>query len=233
MHMTFDHLQTQAINGHIPLDPRIAPAKERPRIPKSLPLLPLLCLFMACCWLFPTLSHAHKIRVFAWVAGDTVTVESGFSGGRPLIQGTVDVQNADTGTSLLQGNTNEKGIFTFSLAETVKEKGMGLRIIVSGGEGHRNEWLLQPENDLQSVGQDTKEITGADPGPEHITSSPGANDTETVTRILDQLLEEKLAPIRRSLAQAEEQKPKLTDILGAIGYLVGLAGIIAWMKSRK
>jgi nickel transport protein len=231
MQMTVDTLQTQAMNGPVPLAPWFAPAIKRPRTRKSLRSLSLLSLFMALIGLFPSLSHAHKIRVFAWVAGDTVTVESGFSGGRPLVQGTVDVQNATTGVSLLQGKTNGQGIFTFSLAETSPKKGTGLRIIVSGGEGHRNEWLLQTEDYPQGVGQDKNETTGASPFPNQITSGP--NDTETLTRILDQLLEEKLAPIRRSLAQTEDQKPKLTDILGAIGYLVGIAGIIAWMKSRK
>jgi len=199
--------------------------------PKTLQTLPLFSLLMIGFWLFPALSHAHKIRVFAWVAGDTVTVESGFSGGRPLVLGTVDVQNAATGASLLQGKTDEQGIFTFSLAETVKEKGMELRIIVSGGEGHRNEWLLQLKDTQHSAGQETNDPVAIPSAPE--TQISEKNSDEKLRAILDQVLEEKLAPIRRSLARAEEQKPKFTDILGAIGYLIGLAGIIAWIKSRK
>lgn len=201
---------------------------------KGLRILSLLSLCMAWLWLFPALSHAHKIRVFAWVAGDTVTVESGFSGGRPLVQGAVEVQNATTGSTLLRGKTDEKGIFTFSLAETAKGKDTGLRIIVSGGEGHRNEWLLQTEVDQQGADQAraaAPATTPVPPVPDPVIS--GQESNEALTRILDQLLEEKLAPIRRSLAQAEEQKPGLTDILGAIGYLIGIAGIIAWMKSRR
>lgn len=213
MPMTFDAPQTQAMKG--------------------LRILSLLSLFMAWLWLFPALSHAHKIRVFAWVAGDTVTVESGFSGGRPLVQGAVDVQNAATGSTLLQGKTDEKGIFTFSLTETAQEKDTGLRIIVSGGEGHRNEWLLQTGVDQQSADQARTAPTATTPAPVPAPINSGQESNEALTRILDQLLEEKLAPIRRSLAQAEDQKPRLTDILGAIGYLIGIAGIIAWMKSRK
>ncbi len=231
MQTTFDRPQTQSLNGQVPLTPSITPSEDRSQTQKRLRILSLLSLFMACLWLFPAQSHAHKIRIFAWVAGDTVTVESAFSGGRPLVHGTVDVQNAATGISLLRGKTNGQGIFTFSLAKTVKGKGMALRIIVTGGEGHRNEWLLQTADYLQGAGEDKNKTTGASPVPDQI--SPGPTDTETLTRILDQLLEEKLAPIRRSLAQAQDQTPKLTDILGGIGYLIGIAGIIAWMKSRK
>ncbi|MFH2124246.1 MAG: hypothetical protein ABIJ50_12290 [Pseudomonadota bacterium] len=198
---------------------------------RNLQALRILPLFMIALWLFPALSHAHKIRVFAWTAGDTVTVESSFSGGRPLVHGTVEVQDAATGITLLQGKTNEKGIFTFSLTETDQHKSTELRIIVSGGEGHRNEWLLPTESarhDSEQKSSHTKEST---PAPDKISS--GHNSTEELTGILDQLLEEKLAPIRRSLAQAENQQPGLSDILGGIGYLIGIAGIIAWMKSKK
>lgn len=198
---------------------------------KVLRPFPLFSLLMVGFWLFPALAQAHKIRVFAWVAGDTVTVESGFSGGRPLIQGTVEVQNADNGALLLQGKTNERGVFTFSLTKTSPQQKIPLRIIVSSDEGHRNEWLLKAGDDQPGAGPDTNAATGTTATPEIIIS--GENSDENLTRILDQLLDEKLAPIHRSLAQTEEQKPKLTDILGGIGYLIGLAGIIAWMKRRK
>jgi nickel transport protein len=198
---------------------------------KTLRPLFLFSLLMAGLWLFPALSHAHTIRVFAWVAGDTVTVESGFSGGRPLIQGTVEVQNAENGTPLLQGKTNEEGIFTFSLTKTGQGKNIPLRIIVSSDEGHRNEWLLAAEADHAATEQNTTDPAATTPPPEILLSKK--NSDEQLTRILAQLLDEKLKPIQRSLAQAEEQKPTLTDILGALGYLIGLAGIIAWMKSRR
>jgi nickel transport protein len=192
----------------------------------------LLAVVIVWCWCFPGVSYAHKIRVFAWIAGDTVTVESGFSGGRPLVAGSVEVQDAATGNSLLQGKTNDGGVFTFSLAKTIKQNGVALRIIVSGGEGHQNEWLLETKDHQGGAGVDT--TVAAAPTPSLATPVPADQaNIEHLTRIFDQLLEEKLAPIRRSLAQAEEQKPKFTDILGGIGYIVGIAGIIAWMKSRK
>ncbi len=192
----------------------------------------LLAVMIVWCWCFPGVSYAHKIRVFAWIAGDTVTVESGFSGGRPLVAGSVKVQDAVTGNSLLLGKTNDSGVFTFSLAKTVKQKGAALRIIVSGGEGHQNEWLLETKDHQGGAGVDT--TVAAAPTPSLATPAPADQaNIEHLTRVFDQLLEEKLAPIRRSLAQGEEQKPKFTDILGGIGYIVGIAGIIAWMKSKK
>lgn len=189
-----------------------------------------LCLLIILLCSFPTPAQAHQIRVFAWQTGDIVTVESEFAGGRPLVTGQVDVQHAATGTSLRQGQTNAQGLFSFSLAETVKAEETPLRIVVSGGDGHRNEWLLQPDG--AQVSQKSDQAASTLPLAE-LRVGAGSVSHEELTLILDQLLEQKLAPIRRSLAQSQEPQPRLTDILGGIGYLLGLAGIIAWMKSRK
>lgn len=208
----------------------------------------LLTLLLVGGCLLPSPSLAHKLRVFAWITGDTVTVESSFSGGRTLVKGTVVVQDASTGASLVQGTTDEQGNFSFSLREAVKGPGISLRIVVAGGEGHQNEWILKPEE---------YQVTAASSVPEAIktpqsdqTAAPAkdsiappvtgavATPPSTITReelvsILDERLEAKLAPLRRSLAQAAEHRPQFTDILGGIGYIIGIAGILAWMKSKK
>lgn len=57
-------------------------------------------------------------------------------------------------------------------------------------------------------------------------------DEATLRRIVDEALEAKLAPLRRSLA-GNETGPRMTDIIGGIGYLVGLAGLAAWARSRR
>lgn len=198
--------------------------------------------------LVPGLSLAHKLKVFAWVSGDTVTVESSFSGGRTLVKGMVDVQDAGTGATLVQGQTDEQGVFSFSLQGTVKPPATTLRIVVSGGEGHQNEWILKPEAyQIQAATNTPDTATAAQP--EQLTvrekettsllaaSSPAGQPAtfsrDELTTILDEQLEAKLAPLRRSLAQAQERGPRLTDILGGIGYIIGIAGIIAWMKSKK
>ncbi len=52
-------------------------------------------------------------------------------------------------------------------------------------------------------------------------------DTQLDAR-LNILLDEKLAPIRRMLAEMD--RPGLRDIIGGIGWLVGLAGLVAWFR---
>jgi len=49
-----------------------------------------LSLLLATLFFLPQQAMAHKIHVFAWVSGDTVTVESSFSENRPLIREAYD-----------------------------------------------------------------------------------------------------------------------------------------------
>ena len=50
--------------------------------------------------------------------------------------------------------------------------------------------------------------------------------------MLEELLDQKLAPIKRSLAESKQEKPDFQDIMGGIGYLLGLAGLVAWLRNR-
>jgi nickel transport protein len=47
------------------------------------------------------------------------------------------------------------------------------------------------------------------------------------------VLDKKLAPVKEMILKSQEQKPRLQDIMGGVGYIIGLAGIVAYMSSRK
>ncbi len=178
-----------------------------------------LSLFLATLFLLPQQALAHKIHVFAWVSGDTVTVESSFSGHRPLIRGNVTVKDNNSGAVLLQGVGDEKGIFTFPLPPKVKEKAIDLLIVVAGSEGHQSEWLVPATEYL------------AETSPPTPVSIKGMNNAE-LKKMLEELIRQELAPIKRSLAESRQNKPGFRDIMGGIGYLLGFAGLAAWLKNR-
>ena len=93
-------------------------------------------------------------------------------------------------------------------------------ITVTGGEGHQSEWLI-------SASEYMTEIVV-----EKIPQQQSFNKNE-LEQMFKSILEQELAPIKRSLAKASEQKPGFRDIMGGIGYLLGLAGLAAWLKNRK
>jgi nickel transport protein len=54
-----------------------------------------------------------------------------------------------------------------------------------------------------------------------------------IEQTLGRVLDKKLSPILRMLAESREQGPKLSDVLGGIGYIIGLVGIAAYFKGKS
>ena len=82
------------------------------------------------------LSNAHRVNLFAWVEGDTIFVESKFSGGKRVNAGKIIVTDPE-GTELLTGTTNADGEFYFKIPQKTD-----LKIVLLAGPGHRAEWKI-------------------------------------------------------------------------------------------
>jgi nickel transport protein len=87
-------------------------------------------------WIGAASVNAHRVNVFAWIEGDTVHVESKFSGGKRVKAGKITVLDSEGG-ELISGMTNENGEFSFKIP-----KKTDLKIVVEAGEGHRGEWSI-------------------------------------------------------------------------------------------
>ena len=61
--------------------------------------------------------------------------------------------------------------------------------------------------------------------------SGGATPAE-IERIVDAALDAKLSPIKRMLAEPTEAGPKLRDIIGCFGLIIGLIGDEAKIRRR-
>lgn len=171
---------------------------------------------------------AHKVRIFAWGEGNTIHTESMFSGGKAAQNATVMVIDITTGAELLQGTTDENGLFTFPAPGTDTPE---LNIVVDSGDGHKNSWRYQPE---PSPGERTSPSTQNNISEVVAAPSPSAGLTEEqFTSLMEGLLEAKLAPIRRQLAEQQEKSTSIQDILGGLGYILGLAGIAAYITFKK
>jgi nickel transport protein len=182
---------------------------------------------------------AHKVRIFAWENGDgTIMTESKFSGGRAAKNVTVTVIESSTGHKLLSGKTDIKGMYQFPIPKTTSKE---IEIVVNGGDGHKNSWhyTLEETTAPPVVNQIPETITTPEEKPEQaavetMVSTPNTQcDSEEFTRLLNAALDRKLAPIHRVLAESTDHSPTLQDILGGIGYILGLAGIAAYFQSRK
>ena len=173
---------------------------------------------------------AHKVTVFAWVEGDTVHTESKFSGGRYAKQARIEVYDS-SGNQLLGGRTDDKGLFVFKAP-----KFEDLQIVLMAGAGHRNEWVVKAEEFSGQAPLGTKADsvqTHATP-PLVGTSLPADLDLsrEDLQRMIEAALDKKLQPVLHRLHQMDEG-PRLADIMGGIGYILGLVGLGAYIHYRR
>jgi nickel transport protein len=126
-----------------------------------------------------------------------------------------------------------------------------LKLVLDVGEGHKAEYTLSA-SDIPSSGK--KDVPAKEQPPKkeppknqslNAPAPPVAGSTQLVDRAaltaaLDAVLDKKLEPVVRMLGKQErlllEEKyggPKLTDIIGGIGWIMGLAGLTAFFLGRK
>ena len=108
---------------------------------------------MALCLVFAgaSFASAHRVNIFAFVDGDAVQVECGFNRSQKVKQGTVEVFDATTGVLLLQGTTDDNGVFRFPVTAELREAGHDLNLRIIAGEGHQNDWTVAAD-ELASSG---------------------------------------------------------------------------------
>ncbi len=179
-------------------------------------------------------SLAHKVKVFAYGEGEKIMTKSYFSNGKAVMHSPITVLNRSDGKTLLHGETNEEGLFEFPVPSAAKQQRMDLKIRVSTGEGHLAEWVLPADEYLEQYGEGGHvEHTGAKDEVAVLSGGQSACDEQVVSRLVEQALDKKLAPVKEMIQQSRDSGPDFRDILGGIGYIFGMAGIAAYMGSRK
>lgn len=195
-------------------------------------------LFAAICLLAVLVSPAlaHRANVFAWVESGMVHGEASFSGGKPAMNSGISVLDAATGEELLTVATDEAGAFKFPVPEEAGERGSDLEIVLDAGMGHRDSWVVKAEEYGAAPGHSGPGAqVEASPG----DATSGAADTGASPKRLENLaasieaLERRIDEMSRTLARGSECGPGVTEILGGIGYIIGLIGLAAYFRSRK
>lgn len=166
---------------------------------------------------------AHKINIFAWAEGQTVFTESYFTGGKLIEGGLVEVFNP-AGQKLLEGRTDQKGEFSFKLPQKTD-----LLLVLTASMGHKSDFTLKVENaDEAAPAAEPAKITG-ELSPDTVTV-----DMRQLRTVIEETLDLRLKPIYRSLADAKRREgPSLTNIIGGLGYIIGIMGLILYVRSRK
>ena len=184
--------------------------------------------FIWILFFYSSVAYGHKVYLFAWTEGDMIHTESYFSGSKKVQDGTIRVFNKE-GKEILNGKTNENGEFSFKIPEIAD-----LRIVLESSMGHGAEYLFKKSE--FSSDQVASPVIESDANIKNEVEAPlqVTAGQDRLRKEIEAALDIKLKPVIRELAKLREDKgPGVTEIIGGIGYILGIMGIAAYMKSRK
>ena len=211
---------------------RLNLCKEYTRISKATVFFLFIVLYLA---MTAPCALAHKVLLTAYVEGDTVFVESGFSDGTPCRNGRIEVFDP-SGNKLLEGKTNENGDFSFKPPQKTD-----LKVVLNAGMGHRGEYMVTADELQDVVVGDQATRAEPMPAPTAETRKPG-EASETVARIdpkeieviVDRVIQKRLRPLIQLVAKSQRKTGfSPTEIFGGIGYIFGLMGVAMYFRYRK
>lgn len=191
---------------------------------------------------------AHRVNIFAYVEGDTVHVDCSYNKNDRVHFGDIEVKNAATGERYLTGKTDENGAYVFQIPAAARAAKADLQILLKAGEGHQNDWIVEAKEYLgnapAAAGPPAAQAPTAAPAsvvsqkpaapaPAVAAAPQPAMTPAAVQAVVEAAVEKKIAPLRKILVEDKEKGPGVTEIAGGIGYLVGIAGLLAYARSRS
>lgn len=190
--------------------------------------------------LFGSASFAHGLNVFAWLENDSILVQCDYGQKRPAQHAAIAVYDSSDKQELAHGFTDTQGRYVFPVPDVVR-RGHGLLVVADAGQGHRGEWAMDASELYAAAsltaGFDAAALQGN--SAQQVTPQAGVPlahgpvTQEQVRNIIQEALELKLSPIRKEIAAQSASGPTLTEIIGGIGWIIGLVGIALYFKSRK
>jgi nickel transport protein len=198
---------------------------------------------------------AHKLNVFAAAEGRRIQGEVYFAGGAKAAAVPVLVQNA-TGKTLAELRSGADGRFAYEAAAAVTHT-----IVAETPDGHRATWRIDAAELAAAFAQARATVERSNDGPEPAAADSGSGraagtgadraggfddqpDSPTTEAAADPALDPALAAaIERAVARqvrplreealAAREAVQLRDVLGGLGYILGLAGLGLWWRCRR
>lgn len=162
---------------------------------------------------------AHGMRLEVRVDASARVVGAAKYGTHAVAQAEVQLLAPD-GKVLAEGRTDAEG--AFSLAVTQR---CDLRVVINDG-AHRGEKRL-----LMSAFPSTLPVYGGGAPPAAPSATPRSADAASLSAVVEAAVARRLEPVELQL-QRQADALRLRDILGGIGYILGLAGIGFYFTGR-
>ena len=178
---------------------------------------------------------AHRLIVFGWVDGEQVITQSRFSNRKAVKGGDISVFDIE-GNQILNGKTDSRGRFAFRIPGKKP-----LKVLLTTSPGHQARWLLS-EADLATATTTSKHASFHEN--EALTdnetfSTPVNQDEdcscqrEDIESAIEKSIDRKLSPVLEYIAESQNSPVSIKDVLGGIGYIIGLVGLAAYLRFRS
>ncbi|MBQ4126021.1 MAG: hypothetical protein II595_08710 [Desulfovibrio sp.] len=211
---------------------------------------PLLLLALAVLLLSFQDAMAHRINIFAVVEADQLRVVCRFSKSSPARDCPVTVFNKRSNAKLAEARTSGEGIALIPVTAAMKSAPEGLRIHINAGEGHENDCFVEPAELALADTAPAGTIEAPAPQAAPAQAAPAAQAAgqhagqpagqalagishEELAKLIESSVERRVAPLRAMLAAEAERGPGMTEILGGIGWILGIFGTAALCLSRR
>jgi nickel transport protein len=214
------------------------------KTPSSAQSSPSTTLIVALFLLIPCEALAHKVNVFAMVRGDQVVVQGYFGGKAKAVDVPVEILGQD-GVRILEGKTNAEGVWAFD-ASLIARKG-DVKVVLHGGGGHRGEYVLKAPGFAKADEappqtrrrEDPTQRTDARVSAAGVSGPATPPDQALTLQVVEDALEAKIAPLRTMLRQIQEsldargaKGPGAVEILGGLGWIMGLTALGSYLLGR-
>ena len=205
-----------------------------------------VCLAVILC---TSQSFAHRINIFALVEADQIRVECKFSKKSPAQNSPVTILDKASGKQLAL-----KNIALFPVTAEMKSAPQGLIAHINAGEGHENDFEIE-KSELD--GASASSGTETAPAPAAAAASPSEPSTpaapsvsaassvqipadsvaamsrQDLEKLISTAVDRRVTPLRVMIASQVEKGPGITEILGGIGWILGIFGTAALCLSRR
>jgi nickel transport protein len=210
---------------------------------KKLCLGSLWCLAVLS-WLFVVPASAHRVNLFCLVEHENIVCQGSFPDGSAVKNGELTVTFKGNNEALLKTSINEQGQAEFSIPARARAAKQDLHIVLEASMGHKASWTVQSEEfGLQNESIEADPAFEAEPenspargsDPNQTAKAKPVQiflDREELQRIVAAAVSQEVAPLKRQIQSLQQDRVSLQDILGGLGYILGLMGLTLYFKSR-
>jgi nickel transport protein len=170
--------------------------------------------------------QAHKLKVFAYAEGDKIQGRAYFVGGAAASGAVIRIIDT-AGVELARLAPDGEGRFSHQVAHRER-----YRVEADSLDGHQASWTLQADEFPLSLPSLSRKVEGhSELVGEAVAETPDAPQASLESEV-EQAVARQIRPLREALREHEE-RVRLRDIIGGIGYIVGLAGFALWWSRRR